>query len=653
MYLFRDMFINISKYLHICFVFQKFYNIFVFVKTKPVQPMKKIYFLVVVCLLTGYSLMAQPKAQRLVLIEQFTQASCGYCPAENTALKTLVDANPTKVIDMKYQVSWPGYDPMYLQNTSQVDTRVTYYGVDAVGVPYTVMDGTYLSGGIPATAALNTEYAVVAPFTIGLSHTLSSDYDSVYVTIVVTATQAVTGTLKLQTCLVEKHIHFASAPGSNGETDFYNVMKKMLPTDQGTTLATSWTNGQTQTFTIGAPIPSYLYDISQLAVCAFIQDNATKNVKQAAYSQPISVSLDGSLTAVSNVPTMTCNTTITPTVTLKNTASTTLTSGTIQYKIDAGAPSTTPWTGSLATNATANITLPAIAVTNGSHTFTATLVSPNGLPDWPGNNVVTKAFLVGLTGNAIPVAEGFQSAAFPPAGWIIDNPDAGTTWVRTASAGQGSTASARIDYYSYAAGPIDDLILKPVDLSGVASASLTFYVAHAQYDAAHTDRLMVRVSTNCGSTWATPYNKVDPALSSVTGYVTSTFTPTSTQWRQETVDLSAYVGQPSVFIEFRGTSGYSNMLYIDNINITGVTNVEFLDKEEIGVYPNPSSGIINVMNAKGSTVMVVNVLGEIISTINNASDLESIDLSSFGNGTYVVKVVSDQGILTKKIVLQE
>jgi hypothetical protein len=54
--------------------------------------------------------------QRLVLLEHFTQASCGPCASQNPALNALLDNNTTKVVAIKYQTSWPGTDPMNAAN---------------------------------------------------------------------------------------------------------------------------------------------------------------------------------------------------------------------------------------------------------------------------------------------------------------------------------------------------------------------------------------------------------------------------------------------------------------------------------------------------------------------------------------------------------
>ena len=104
--------------------------------------MKKIY-LIVATLTVAVAVNAQ--SQRLVLAEEFTQASCGPCASQNPAFNTLIAANSTKIITIKYQTSWPGVDPMNAQNPTQVQTRVNYYAVS--GVPDGEIGGNSLSGG--------------------------------------------------------------------------------------------------------------------------------------------------------------------------------------------------------------------------------------------------------------------------------------------------------------------------------------------------------------------------------------------------------------------------------------------------------------------------------------------------------------------------
>ena len=106
------------------------------------------------------------------------------------------------------------------------------------------------------------------------------------------------------------------------------------------------------------------------------------------------------------------------------------------------------------------------------------------------------------------------------------------------------------------------------------SAQISFDVAYAAYNASYIDGLEVLLSSDCGITWNSLYLKtgltVGPGNLPTAPPTTSNFTPTSAQWRNETINLDQYIGEPSVRIAFRNLPAYGNNLYIDNINISGV-----------------------------------------------------------------------------------
>ena len=118
--------------------------------------MKKITLALTAIICYG-AITAQPT--RLVLFEEFTQASCGPCASQNPAFNALLAANSAKAISIKYQTSWPGVDPMNAANPVDAQARVTYYSVS--GVPWSAMDGSATTGGSYSGAPANATAAVV------------------------------------------------------------------------------------------------------------------------------------------------------------------------------------------------------------------------------------------------------------------------------------------------------------------------------------------------------------------------------------------------------------------------------------------------------------------------------------------------------------
>jgi len=551
-----------------------------------------------------------------------------------------------------YHVNWPGTDPMNTDDAADASARVNYYSVG--GVPQSMFDGNNV--GIVNQTNINTDYAVPSPFDMKLSHTINGAKDSIFIHCRIKCTQAVsvTGPMVCQVAIVENHILFSVPPGGNGEVLFYNVMRKMLPTNQGTTLVNSWAVNDSLILSFAVPIPSYVIDKNQLAVVAFIQDNATQWVEQAAYSEPLPVPLDAAVTSFENLPAMQCSATFTPQVVLKNKGLTVLSSATIKYRIDNGTINTQAWTGSLAHGDSALVSLPMVTGATGSHTYTAIVINPNGGTDQNVfNDTISGNYVISLTNPVFaPLTEGFEGSTFPPSNWILNSPDNSYTWDRSTSAGAGgSSKSAFIDFYYIPSG-INDMIITPINLTGAINAKMIFSLAHAQYSPAYIDELQILASTDCGATWNIVYDKSDPSLATVLYDSASVFVPSPTQWRTDTVNLNSYVGNSSVFINFHGITGYGNDLYIDNINISETVGInQITDPINIlNIYPNPASNNLSIIVSQKSVIEISNIQGQLIKTITNAEKQTTIDVSDLSGGVYIIKAKTENGVAVKKFV---
>jgi hypothetical protein len=119
----------------------------------------------------------------------------------------------------------------------------------------------------------------------------------------------------------------------------------------------------------------------------------------------VSTAFDANISAIGTPSGTLCQTTFTPVVTLTNSGSTTLTSVQIQYFIDANSASTYNWTGSLASNASASVTLGSLSTTTGPHTFTARTVSGtlNGsnTDQVTSNDQLVSNFTVAASGSSV------------------------------------------------------------------------------------------------------------------------------------------------------------------------------------------------------------------------------------------------------------
>ena len=109
-------------------------------------------------------------------------------------------------------------------------------------------------------------------------------------------------------------------------------------------------------------------------------------------------------------------------------------------------------------------------------------------------------------------------------------------------------------------------------------------------------------------------------------------------------------------------SGYFTPACSNNLLINSCANVGVADlnmEDFIHIYPNPNAGkfeiaFLSELHAPVS-VSIFNLVGEEIKRIDvaniNANDKISIDNLALGNGVYILKIISSEMILTKKILI--
>lgn len=206
----------------------------------------RLTLLVPAALLACSAAVAQTTVPRVVLYETFSSSTCGPCNPGNAITKSVLDSvgNPAAYVSIKYQQDFPGLGDPY--TTSEGIGRRAYYGVNTI--PRLRIDGGYdsnsnyfrlsrhnLAKSVPATYELSGTYSVINKVV-----TSKLRWKSL---------AAYTGE-ELHVAIIESTTD--SNKKSNGETKFYNVMKKMMPSHLGTTVpdkAVGVSDSMTLTFT--------------------------------------------------------------------------------------------------------------------------------------------------------------------------------------------------------------------------------------------------------------------------------------------------------------------------------------------------------------------------------------------------------------------
>ncbi len=331
--------------------------------------------------------------QRVVLLEQFTQASCPPCATSNPFIEDYM-ADAENIVQISYQTSWPGTDPMNEHNPTQVQTRVDLYGID--GVPGSVLDGTlYTSMGFDGGWSASTidDLSSVPPgVMIELTADVAEDFSSIDISASVEALEDIASS-NLHIVVVEERIEFDSPPGSNGEEHFNFVMKQMLPTQNGTNIG-ALAEGESTTVDESWEL-SNVYDPTQLRVVAFVQEVSSKDVHQAAMAVPsfvVAFANNANVLDILEVPATVCEPTLSPSIKIRNDGNDDITSMDIEYSVNGGDVASYEWTGSISTFEQVTIALPSIDFDEASeYVLMAEITAINGGADESADNNILEA----------------------------------------------------------------------------------------------------------------------------------------------------------------------------------------------------------------------------------------------------------------------
>jgi len=102
---------------------------------------------------------------------------------------------------------------------------------------------------------------------------------------------------------------------------------------------------------------------------------------------------------------------------------------------------------------------------------------------------------------------------------------------------------------------------------------------------------------------------------------------------------------------YRISAFYQNECQSDYINaeviIHDYTGVGEDLANNVSVYPNPTSGMVNIKAEAMQQITVVNMMGQIVMTQNVDADEVTIDMSMFQSGMYLVNIITEKGNIAK------
>lgn len=322
----------------------------------------------------------------------------------------------------------------------------------------------------------------------------------------------------------------------------------------------------------------------------------------------------------------------------------------VAYQLDGQTPVVETILGTLEPGESINYTFltPLVITNDGAHTLSVAVLIPDDQAIFNNTQeIVVNTILYQGPGEPIEYNEGFEGQDFPPPYFFITNPDESFGWERTVITGvTGDTTQAMLmnNRFYDAFDQLDIFQIVPIDLTSSTKPQLSFDVAYT-YRNFSADSLRVEVSTDCGQTFETIYEKGGAQLATVPPQ-SAYFVPTAPDhWRKEKIDLTNFIGKTLV-LRFININGWGNSLYLDNINVKEIfpptaaftVSTDTICQGETITFYNASTGpdydvswvfgsaaTPSTSNSKDSVVVTFNGYGEhtVFLTVENIAGMSS------------------------------
>ena len=318
---------------------------------------------------------------------------------------------------------------------------------------------------------------------------------------------------------------------------------------------------------------------------------------------------------------------------------TVMTGATVTYTAISGNATSYAWTVDGTDANTTTNTLTTSFNTPGNHTVSVTATNNIGTSA-PASLTVYAYSCDAIT--EFPWSENFEQTDVFDCWSFIDADGDGYNWDADFLRGEGSghnnsdgmMASASYINNIGALTPDNWMILPAMALPQGSNLTLSWYEKGQD-------------SSYCAETYSV---YISTTGNSIADFTTAAGNYTATAaWTNRTIALNNYAGQ-TIYIAFRHydvTDMY--WLVIDDIAVSSSSTqgIESANDANVAIFPNPVFNMLNIEGNNVKSVEVIDMNGRVVINNNRAGQ---IDMSELSEGVYMVRVMSENGVSTKKIV---
>ncbi|MEK6781576.1 MAG: M43 family zinc metalloprotease [Bacteroidota bacterium] len=366
--------------------------------------------------------------------------------------------------------------------------------------------------------------------------------------------------------------------------------------------------------------------------------------------------IDLALVTINTPSPVICITDPSPSISVKNLGSQTITSFKITSIVSGTVKSQTISNVSIIPGDDATVTLNSLSLSEGSNAIRFEVSEPNNLTDEKtDNNTLEFMCVVNSVQSGIPLREKFES-------------DFQSSWTTVSQGDQKNYDVANTNFGKSLVYPgftnttigEEAWLVSPVlDLSRTSEASMFFDVSYSKQSTGN-ENLRILSSNDCGVNFITTLFNQNGDSFSTTNSTPSWIPAGENDWKNQFVYLDNLIGQQNARLAFIVTNDHGNNLYLDNIEF-------FIDDNQTPVkinsaykvYPSESSSssfeiTFNLPEKGTAYLQVYNLMGQVI--VNNVlpetlNQTYTVDFSGQVSGIYIVRVQTNAEAGATKIFL--
>lgn len=127
-------------------------------------------------------------------------------------------------------------------------------------------------------------------------------------------------------------------------------------------------------------------------------------------------------------------------------------------------------------------------------------------------------------------------------------------------------------------------------------------------------------------------------------------------WTKDSADFTATATETRYFaLGGQGTVSSTSQINcrFDDINVAKVTPLgikTLVNNADLSMYPNPTTGVLNITTTAKATVEIYNMMGQNVATKEITTGANTIDISNLSNGVYSVQITQNNAVTVGKVI---